>query len=115
MNARDTVPDVIPFSPFSLPPDSRVGAFATLDEQDGVTVATDFSNGRLEASYLIGSDLVAVAYVDDDGEPRVDFHERMNVGLAEFRRALVVWVSAWTHAQELAVVYRQQGGPPDAS
>lgn len=85
---------------------------ATFERGDGVTVAVDTCDGRSEATYAIDGHDVAVAYVDANGNPRVDLVQQNRVGLCEFKRLLVVWVLAWSHAQTLSALSR--GGPTHA-
>ncbi len=75
---------------------------------DGVTIATDWTDGQMEATFSVFGEEIAVAYVDDKGSARVDFHQRMNVGLEAFKRTMIVWILAWSHAEQLAVAWHQR-------
>lgn len=74
---------------------------------DGVTIATSWNEAQFEAAFLIHGEEIAVAYVDEDGLPRVDFHERNHIGIDAFKRTLIVFSLAWTHAELLAVAWRR--------
>lgn len=91
----NTPRDTIPFA---------IGA--TVDRSDGLAVVIDDRDGRCQATYALDGHNVAVAYIDDAGNPRVDFQPADHVGLGEFKRLLVVWVQAWAHAQALSALWR---------
>jgi hypothetical protein len=97
MESRDTIPFPLPGVPVGQGP---------FDRGDGITMAVDFSDGRYEATYYLDGEEVAGAYVDELGNPTVEFREQIAVGVVLFKRLLVVFVMVWAHAQELALLQR---------
>lgn len=74
---------------------------------DGIVVTHDFVDKHgLECTYTIDGDQAAVAYVDQHGAPRVDVSEALHLDLTGFRRKLIVYVCAWSKAEQLAALWR---------
>jgi len=96
--------DIIPFAILA-----RRGP---IDRGDGITV--NVTDG-FEATYAINGETVAVAYVDPEGEPRIDLtlQQRERLDDSTVRRLIAVLVMASVHANELSTLWHL-GGPPHA-
>lgn len=79
---------------------------------DGVTCQTEWNDGRCECVFNVFGDQVAVAYLDEHGAPKVDLCERLDLGVDAFKRTLVVWIFAWSRAEQMSVLWRLT--PPQA-
>jgi len=100
MESRDTIPFQI------------LARRGPIDRGDGVTV-TVMPEGW-EAKYQIDGQTAAVAYVDPEGQPRVDLSMQQRcLGDTEVRRLIAVLVMASVHAHELSTLWHL-GGPSHA-